>query len=259
MVRRGDRQLLADVNWTIHEGECWVILGPNGAGKTTLLQVASARMFPTAGQVIILGEEMGAVDVADLKRRIGWASSILASDIPPQESVSNVVLTGAYAFTGRWRESYDSVDDARVANLLGRWGLTSLAGRTFGTLSEGERKRVLIARALMADPEVLVLDEPSAGLDLGGREDLLSRLTTLARDPDGPVLILVTHHVEEIPAGFTHALLLSAGRVIAAGPIDDVMDDASISRTYGLAIQLEKLGDRRAALLAPAAMTVDSA
>jgi iron complex transport system ATP-binding protein len=237
-VRRGSSLLLSDVDFEVAEGERWVILGPNGAGKTTLLLVASGRLFPTMGEVLLLGELMGAVDMNDIKPRIGWASSSVAGDIPPQESVLNVVMTGAYGITGRWREHYEEPDIERATRLLAAWGIESLAGRTFGTLSEGERKRALIARSLMADPELLLLDEPGAGLDLGGREDLVERMHALAGDPSAPTQIVVTHHVEEIPVGFTHGLLLSGGRVVSRGHLADVLTDENLTAAFGLPISV---------------------
>lgn len=238
-VRRGTSLLLADVDLVVSEGERWIVMGPNGAGKTTLLLLASARMFPTSGDVEVLDEVMGAVDLADLKPRIGWASSAMANDLPPSESVADVVMTGAWAVSGRWREQYEESDRRRAEGLLADWGIAHLSDRTFGTLSEGERKRAMIARALMSDPELLLLDEPGAGLDLGGREDLVERLGRLALADDAPALIVVTHHVEEIPVGFTHGLLLAGGRVVAAGPLADVMTDAALSRAFGMPIAVQ--------------------
>lgn len=237
-VRRGASFLLSDVDLSVHEGERWVVMGPNGAGKTTLLLVVSGRMFPTTGEVELLGEVVGAVDMAEIKTRIGWASSAMFADIPARESVFDVVMTGAYAVSGRWREEYEDADRERALRLLEAWGVDALAHRTYGTLSEGERKRTLIARALMADPELLLLDEPGAGLDLGGREDLVERMNTLALDDAAPTQIVVTHHVEEIPSGFTHALLLRGGRAVASGPIADVVTDANLTETFGMPISV---------------------
>ena len=237
-VVRGGARLLDSVDWAVVEGERWVVLGPNGAGKTTLLQVASAHLHPTTGQAWVLGEQLGAVDVFELRPRIGLASAALAERLPAQESVLDVVRTAAYAMVGRWRERYDSQDDARARDLLAALGVESFAARLFGTLSEGERKRVQIARALMADPELLLLDEPAAGLDLGGREDLVRRLSAIAADPHAPSIALVTHHVEEIPPGFTHVLLLRAGAVVAAGPIGATLTAATLSDTFGLPLSL---------------------
>jgi iron complex transport system ATP-binding protein len=214
-VVRSGNTLLDDITWEVEEGERWVVLGPNGAGKTTLLQLAAARIHPTRGVAGILGEVMGAVDVFELRPRIGLSSAAIAERFPADELVGNVVVTASYAIVGRWREEYDDQDYRRAMSLLEALGAAHLADRRFGTLSEGERKRVQIARALMSDPEVMLLDEPAAGLDLGGREDLVARLGLLAQDTEAPALVLVTHHVEEIPPGFTDVLLLRGGRIVA--------------------------------------------
>lgn len=238
-VRRGDRLLLDDVTWTVLEGERWAVMGPNGAGKTTLLQIAAARLHPTAGRVHILEQELGAVDLAELRPALGWTAAPLAATFPAGETVRDVVLTGAWAVTGRWREQYVASDEQRALELLERWGLAGMAQRTFGTLSEGERKRALIARSLMGDPELLLLDEPAAGLDLGGRELLVQALGEWALDATAPATILVTHHLEEVPTGFTHGLLLLDGRVVAAGPLDDVLTDDQVSHAFGIALHVE--------------------
>ena len=233
-VRRGDSVLLDRVSWTVEEDERWVVLGPNGAGKTTLLQLASAQLFPTQGSVRVLEERLGSVDVFELRPRIGLTSAALAERIPRHETVHDVVVSAAYGVLGRWREVYDELDHDRATSLLRELGAKHLAPRTFGTLSEGERKRVQIARALMSDPELLLLDEPAAGLDLGGREDLVSTLSLLAYDPDSPATVLVSHHVEEIPPGFTHALLLRKGSVVAAGLLDQTLTEQNLSSTFGM-------------------------
>jgi iron complex transport system ATP-binding protein len=243
-VVRGTATLLADVDWAVAEDERWVVLGPNGAGKTTLLQLASAHMHPTRGEVTLLGETLGAVDVFELRPRIGLTSAALAGRIAPGERAGDVVVSAGYAVVGRWRERYDVHDLTRAAVLMQQWGISGLAHRPFGTLSEGERKRVQIARALMPDPELLLLDEPGAGLDLAGREDLVSRLSDLARYAYAPAQVLVTHHVEEIPPGYTHALLLRGGRVVTAGPADDVLTAAALSETFGLALSLTRTEGR---------------
>ncbi|MFP5253501.1 MAG: ABC transporter ATP-binding protein, partial [Actinomycetes bacterium] len=222
----------------VEEDERWVVLGPNGAGKTPLVQVASAQLHPTAGVAGILGEVLGAVDVFDLRPRIGLTSAALAERIPRDERVHDVVVSASYAVIGRWREHYDELDHQRAADLLTELGAGHLRDRTFGTLSEGERKRVQIARSLMTDPELQLLDEPAAGLDLGGREDLVSTLSVFAMDEGSPATILVSHHVEEIPPGFTHAMLLRAGRVVAAGPLEHVMTEEIVSATFGMPLQL---------------------
>ena len=229
-VRRGEATLIADVDWTVEEDERWVILGPNGAGKTTLVQVASATIHPSDGVAGVLNEVLGAVDVFELRPRIGLTSAAIAERIPRHELVRDVVVSASYSVLGRWREVYDDLDHDRAAELLADLGVARLADRTFGTLSEGERKRVQIARALMTDPELLILDEPAAGLDLGGREDLVATLSELAMDEEAPAMIMVSHHVEEIPPGFTHALMLREGRVVVAGPLDHVMTAENLSR-----------------------------
>ena len=246
-VRRGDSILLDRVSWTVEEDERWVVLGPNGAGKTTLLQIASAQLFPTQGTVDVLEERMGTVDVFELRPRIGLTSAALAERIPRHETVHDVVVSAAYGVLGRWREVYDDLDHDRAESLLRELGAKHLAPRTFGTLSEGERKRVQIARALMSDPELLLLDEPAAGLDLGGREDLVSTLSLLAHDPESPATVLVSHHVEEIPPGFTHALLLRQGRVVAAGLLDQVLTEPNLASTFGMPLTLRHEEGRWAA------------
>lgn len=243
-VVRGGSTLVADVDWEVEEGQRWVVLGPNGAGKTTLLQLAAARMHPTSGVVGVLGEVLGAVDVFDLRPRIGLASASLAERIPKGERVADVVVTASWGVVGRWRERYDDLDHARAGELLGALGAAHLADRTYGTLSEGERKRVQIARALMTDPELMLLDEPAAGLDLGGREDLVQRLGAIAGDLEAPALVMVTHHVEEIPPHFTDVLLLREGRVVAQGPIEITLTEANLSQTFGLDLVLEQHGER---------------
>ena len=237
-IRRGQATLLDGVSWRVEEGDRWVVLGPNGAGKTTLLQVASAQIHPTSGVAGILDEVLGTVDVFELRPRIGLTSAALAERIPRSERVHDVVVSASYGVVGRWREAYDELDHERAGQLLTEVGAIHLVDRTFGTLSEGERKRVQIARALMADPELLLLDEPAAGLDLGGREDLVSTLSVLATDPSSPATVLVSHHVEEIPPGFTHALLLRRGRVVAAGPVAVVVTEANLAATFGMPLAL---------------------
>ncbi|WP_185172945.1 ABC transporter ATP-binding protein [Rothia nasimurium] len=237
-VSRSGKNLIHNITWSVEEGERWVVLGPNGAGKTTLLSIAAARLHPTRGEVDILDEILGAVDVFELRPRIGLSSAPMAAQIPGNETVLDVVITAAYGVAGRWNEEYDSFDDNQGKALLDDWGVAHLADRPFGTLSEGEKKRVLIARALMTDPEMLILDEPGAGMDIAGREDLVKRLTHLALDPYAPATILVTHHLEEIPAGFTHALLLREGQIVAAGPIEETLTQANVSATYGLDLDL---------------------
>jgi len=243
-VRRGRTTLVRGIDWRVELDERWVVLGPNGAGKTTLLRLAGAEMHPTTGSVHVLGEKLGRTDVFELRPRIGVCSSALAGRVPPEEKVLDVVVSAGYGVIGRWREQYDTVDTGRAEELLAALGIKHLAERMFGTLSEGERKRTLISRALMTDPEMLLLDEPAAGLDLGGREDLVARLSEFAYDPDAPAMVLVTHHVEEIPPGFTHGLLLREGGVVAQGLIDDVITAENLSATFGQDLELDRAGNR---------------
>ncbi|MCZ4499852.1 MAG: transporter related protein [Marmoricola sp.] len=246
-VRRGHATLLDRISWQVDEGDRWVVLGANGAGKTTLVQLCSAQIHPSSGVARILGETLGAVDVFDLRPRIGYTSAAIAERIPRDELVRDVVVTAAYGVVGRWRETYEGLDHDRARELLVEVGAGKLLDRTFGTLSEGERKRVQIARALMVDPELLVLDEPAAGLDLGGREDLVSTMSLLATDSLAPAIVLVSHHVEEIPPGFTHGLLLREARVVAAGPLSEVMNAENLSATFGMPLQLSIEDGRYAA------------
>jgi iron complex transport system ATP-binding protein len=238
-VVRSGKHLLRDVSWRVELDERWVMLGPNGAGKTTLLALASANMHPTSGTVYVLGEKLGRVDISELRTRIGLSTAQLHDRIPSDEKVSNVVVTASWAVVGRFRENYDPIDVSRAVGLLDQLGVGQLGDRLYGTLSEGERKRVQIARALMTDPELLLLDEPAAGLDLGAREDLVMRLAGLAEDPDAPALVVVTHHVEEIPPGFTHALLLRDGGVVAQGLLRDTMTSENLSATFGLPLTVQ--------------------
>jgi iron complex transport system ATP-binding protein len=246
-IVRGESTLLNDITWQVDESDRWVVIGPNGAGKTTLLQVVAAQIHPTSGVAGLLGEVLGTVDVFDLRPRIGLTSAALAERIPRAERVHDVVVSASYAVVGRWREDYDELDHERAAELLGQLRIEGLADRTFGTLSEGERKRVQIARALMTDPELLLLDEPAAGLDLTGRESLVRTLSDLAQDPWAPASVLVTHHVEEIPLGITHAMLLKQGSIVAAGPLAETLTAENLSATFDIPLTLTETDGRWAA------------
>jgi iron complex transport system ATP-binding protein len=243
-VQRDSKTLLDRINWTVEEDERWAVLGPNGAGKSTLMAIAAANMHPTAGSAYVLGEQLGRVDVFELRPRIGLATAAIADRIPGGERVTDVVVSAGYGVLGRWREAYGRLDVRRAAKLLDLFGVGHLTERTFGTLSEGERKRVQIARALMTDPELLLLDEPAAGMDLGGREDLIRRLTRFAADPDAPASVLVTHHVEELPPGISHVLLMRDGGVVAAGLARQVLTDENLSDTFGLPIHVWRRSGR---------------
>ena len=243
-LRRGDRVLVGPLDWAVELDERWVIIGPNGAGKTSLLRIAAAAEHPSTGVAFVLGERLGRVDISELRARIGLSSSVVAQRVPTDEVVRDLVVSAGYSVLGRWRERYDDVDYRRAVDMLESLGAEHLADRTYGTLSEGERKRVLIARALMTDPELLLLDEPAAGLDLGGREELVARLTDLAADPDAPALVLVTHHVEEVPPGFSHCLLLSEAQVVASGLLPDVLTSENLSAAFGQSIALDVVDGR---------------
>ncbi|WP_336633174.1 MULTISPECIES: ABC transporter ATP-binding protein [unclassified Microbacterium] len=247
VVRRNARNIVDHLDWSVGDEDRWVILGPNGAGKTTLLQLAATLLHPTSGTVTILDEQLGRTDVFDLRPRIGFASSAMARRVPPEETVLDVVLTAAFAVLGRWNETYETIDEKRARRVLAEWKLDHLADRTFGTLSDGEQKRVQIARAVMTDPELLLLDEPTASLDLGAREELLGLLSGYAQAPTTPAMVMVTHHVEEIPVGFTHVLLIRDGGVVAAGPIDRTLTAENLSATFGMPIALSSDGGRFAA------------
>ncbi len=252
-VRRGRKWLLKDIDWRIDDEQRWVIIGPNGAGKTTLLQILSTQMFPTTGLVEVLDELLGRVDVFELRPRIGMVSAALAEKLPRSERVADVVVSAAHGVIGKWREGYDYVDYRRAVDLMTYMNVDHLASRTFGTLSEGERKRAQIARALMSDPELLLLDEPAAGLDLAGRESLVASLAELCADPMAPTTVLVTHHLEEIPAGVTHALCLKDGSVVASGPISETLTNEVLSETFDIPINVNRSHGRWSARLDAAA------
>jgi iron complex transport system ATP-binding protein len=246
-VVRDGNAILKSLTWTVDASERWVILGPNGAGKTTLLQLAAAQMHPSSGRVQVLDDALGKTDVFELRPRIGFASSALARRVPRDERVIDVVLTAAYSVTGRWNEDYEEVDIRRAQRVLEEWKLGHLEDRRFGDLSDGEQKRVQIARSVMTDPELLLLDEPAASLDLGAREELVGLLGGFAREEKSPAIVMVTHHVEEIPTGFTHALLLADGALQAAGIIDEVITSENLSAAFGLPLEVTKTDGRFAA------------
>ena len=243
-LRRGGQVLVGPVTWSVELDERWVVIGPNGAGKTSLLRIAAAMEHPSSGTAYVLGERLGRVDMSELRARVGLSSSALSQRVPDGEVVRDLVVSAGYAVLGRWRERYEDVDYNQAIDMLESVGAEHLAERTYETLSEGERKRVLIARSLMTDPELLLLDEPAAGLDLGGREELVARLADLAADADAPAIVLVTHHVEEIPQGFSHALILSEGRVVDAGLLADVLTAENLSKAFGQSIALDVIDGR---------------
>ncbi|MDQ1361969.1 MAG: iron complex transport system ATP-binding protein [Acidimicrobiaceae bacterium] len=241
-VVRDGNALLDDISWTVRAGERWALLGPNGSGKTTLLRVAGSALWPTRGTVEILGERLGNVDMRMLRQRIAVVSAAVTRALRPTLSALDVVLTGRHAALETWWNEYSDDDRAEADRLLHEAGFGGAAfdERPFGLLSEGERQQVLLARALMGSPELVLMDEPAAGLDLGARERLIGRLTALAEDPSVPPLVLVTHHAEEIPPGVTHAALLQTGRMLVSGPIDEVFDSASVSECFGVPVTVAR-------------------
>jgi iron complex transport system ATP-binding protein len=243
-VTRNGTTILDSISWDVQASDRWVILGPNGAGKTTMLQLAAAQIHPSSGKVVVLESTLGSADLFDVRPRIGFSSTALARRVPSNERVIDVVLTAAYSVTGRWNEQYDKVDIRRARRVLTEWSLSHLEDRRFGDLSDGEQKRVQIARSVMTDPELLLLDEPAASLDLGAREELVQLLSGYARTKTSPAIVMVTHHVEEIPPGFTHALILTNGTVHSAGKIDDVVTSENLSSAFGLELIISNDADR---------------
>ena len=239
-----ERPIVRDVDWTVDAGERWAVLGRNGCGKTTLLRIASLYLHPTSGSVTVLGNTLGRCDVRRVRERVGWSSASFADMLRPALEAVDIVMTARYAALEPWWHQYDDADREHAESLLDRVGVAHLARRQFGTLSSGERQRVLLARTLMNDPGIVLLDEPTAALDLVGREELVATLDALALDPSTPPVVMVTHHVEEIPSSFTHALLMRQGSVIAQGPVDDVVTEASLRACYDLPLRLERRDGR---------------
>lgn len=242
---RDGRTILNEVDLVVKPDERWLIMGANGSGKTTLIRIAALYEHPSAGSVSVLGESLGSTDVRTLRQRIGYMSASLADSLRPQLTALEVVMTAKYAALEPWWHHYETADRDLAAQCLERRGVGNLADQPFDTLSSGERQRVLLARTLMNDPGIVLLDEPSARLDLAGREQLVRALGELTRDPRAPALVLVTHHLDEIPIGMTHVLALRNGRVLARGPLDDLMSAEVISQCFGLDIHLERRADGR--------------
>ena len=241
---RDRRKILDHIDWRVRRGERWAVLGPNGSGKTSLCRIASLYLHPSRGVVEVLGQRLGRTDTRELRRHAQLTSTALADMLQPQLRAQDIVVTGKYAALAPWWHKYTAADRRQALALLARFGCRELASAAFGTLSSGERQRVLLARTLMSDPALWLLDEPTAGLDLGGREQLVAMLGAVAADAGPPSIVMVTHHVEEIPPAFTHALLLAGGRVHAAGPIDDVLTPARLSRCFGVRLTLERRDGR---------------
>lgn len=241
---RDERTILRDVDLTVEAGQRWVVLGRNGCGKTTLLRIASLYLHPSRGTVDVLGHRLGRSDIRKLRHLVGFTSAGFADMLRPELRAFEVVMTAKNGALEPWWHTYDAADREQAISQLARLGVAALAERRFGLLSSGERQRVLLARALMTDPALLLLDEPTAALDLGGREELVGSLDALARRDDTPATVLVTHHVEEIPPSFTHVLMLRDGSVLAAGPIAQTLTAESLSDCFGLSVILDRQGDR---------------
>ncbi|HCB33889.1 MAG TPA: iron ABC transporter ATP-binding protein [Acidimicrobiaceae bacterium] len=238
------RRVLGPIDWEISAGQRWVVLGRNGSGKTTLIRVLSLYRYPTTGTVEVLGERWGRTDVRELRRRIGLAGWSLRDQFRGAIVGLELVMSAKHAALEAWWHTYTDDDRAAAAACLARVGAESLADREFATMSSGEQQRVQLARTLMGDPELLLLDEPTAGLDLAGRETLLAGLARLARDPTTPATVLVTHHTDEIPSSFTHALLLRDGAPLATGPLEEVLTESSLSECFGHPLRLERRDGR---------------
>ena len=243
-VKYEDKVVLAPLDLVINPTERWVVLGPNGSGKTSLIKILSLYRYPTSGTVRVLGETWGATDIRELRRRIGLASSSLRDQFRADISAFDIVMTARFAALETWWHDYTEADRSAALGCLQRVGADLLRDRKFHTLSSGEQQRVQLARSLMGDPGLLLLDEPTAGLDLAGREQLVSTLATVAADASSPATVLVTHHTDEIPPGFTHGLLLKNGEAMACGPIDEILTKDSLSECFGLQLELENRDGR---------------
>ena len=243
-VRRGGRTILGPLDWTVAAGDRWVVIGPNGSGKTTLVQVASTNLWPTTGAVEVLGSTIGRVDARELRRRIGYASAIQEPAFDASLTARDVVMTARHGALAPWWHTFDDADRSRAERLLHQLGVASLADRDVGSLSTGERRRVQIARSLMPDPDLLILDEPAAGLDVGARETLVRDLGRLAAADRPAAIILVTHHVEEVPSGFRRALVLGAGRIAAAGVIGPVLRGPAPAAVFGVPLRIDRRAGR---------------
>ncbi len=252
---RDGRTILAPLTWTVLQGQRWVVLGANGSGKTTLLRIAAMYEHPSSGDVRVLGERLGRTDVRVLRRRIGYLSPSLSVQLRQELRCLDIVMTAKYAALEPWWHRYDEADEARARACLDRMGVAWLAERPMATTSSGEQQRVLLARTLMNEPGVVLLDEPSARLDLGGREQLVEALAELTTDPSAPPLILVTHHLDEVPVGMTHVMMLREGKVVVSGPIGRTLTSANLSESFGVPLTLERRGDGRFSAWSPRAAT----
>jgi len=237
-------EVLRGLHWSVRRHEHWVVLGPNGSGKTTAARIASLRLHPTSGSVRVLGVELGRADIRPLLGKVGYAAASLADELRPTLSTVDVVMAAKHGALETWWHEYDDNDRLRALEQLDRVGVRALASQAFGSCSSGERQRVLIARALMTDPSLLILDEPTAALDLGGREQFVATLDDLAAHEDASPMVLITHHVDEIPRSFTHCLLMADGAVLHAGPIDEVVTSSNLTETFGIELEVDQRAGR---------------
>lgn len=244
-LHRDTNTILDDVSWSVLPGEHWIILGANGSGKTSLVRIAALYLHPSAGEVVVTGERLGDTDVRSLRRRVAYMSAAFATELRPQLRAFEIVMTAKHAALEPWWHTYDDADHNRAVACLDRLGVAHLADREVSTLSSGEQQRVFLARTRMTDPAVVLLDEPSGRLDLGGREQLVRAIDeSIAADP-GLASAIVTHHVDEIPTRSTHLLALKRGRAIARGPIGNVLTDELLTETFEFPLRVERRDDGR--------------
>jgi len=242
---RDDRVILASLDWQVAADQRWLVLGANGSAKTTVVRIAAMYEHPSSGEVTVLGERLGRTDVRVLRRRIGYSSAAMTAQIRPELTCTEVVMTAKFAALEPWWHRYDDADRDRAVACLDRMRVSRFADRPLASLSSGEQQRVLLARTLMTEPGLLLLDEPSARLDLGGREQLVSALAELTTDRAAAPLVLVTHHLDEVPDGMTHVMMLRHGVVVATGPIDDTLRADTLSECFEMPLRLDRRDDGR--------------
>jgi iron complex transport system ATP-binding protein len=244
-LTRDGSTILDNIDLSVAQDQRWLVLGANGSGKTSLVRIAALYDHPSSGRVEILGETLGSTDVRALRRKVGYLSASLASSLRPQLTALDAVMTAKNAALEPWWHVYDEQDRLRAEDCLDRMGVRQFRDREIGSLSSGEQQRVLLARTLMNDPGVILFDEPSARLDLGGREQLIRSLTTWTMDPQSPPIVVVTHHLDEVPPGMTHVLMLKLGRVLVSGPIDTCLEQSALSECFGVELHLERRSNGR--------------
>lgn len=241
--RRGEQEILHGIEWTVEQGQHWAILGLNGSGKTSILNMINGYMWPTTGEISVLGHKFGTIDLRELRKSIGWVSSSLQEKIRPNEQTLDIVISGRHASIGLYA-GIENRDREKAEQLMRDLGCAHLLGRTYQTCSQGEKQKLLIARALMASPRLLILDEASNGLDFISREALMQSIDRLASRPDAPTLLLVTHHTEEISPLFSHSLLIRRGRLFAQGRSEEVLSEEKLSEFFEMPVGVEWRGGR---------------